>query len=231
MRKLLLGALLLAPFTAHAADLSSQYSVPLTTGGTSSASATVILCPSSDGSITATTCSFGSGGGGGNVNLYQVNGTTISLGQTTMAASLPVTIASNQSSVPATAAQGAGASGSPWYVVQEGSSLAAVGIAPVVSTVIESGHVLKASAGNLYSVSVTTAATAGLLMVFNSATVPADGAVTPTICVPVAASSTASLQFNIPDVYATGISAAFSTGTSCVTKAASATAFFRAQVK
>lgn len=37
-----------------------------------------------------------------NINLTKVNGTTISLGQTTMAASLPVVIASNQSAVAVT---------------------------------------------------------------------------------------------------------------------------------
>lgn len=44
-----------------------------------------------------------SGGGGGNVNLTQVGGASIALGQTTMSASLPVTIASNQASIPVAA--------------------------------------------------------------------------------------------------------------------------------
>ena len=43
----------------------------------------------------------GGSGGGGNVNLNQVGGASYALGQTTMSASMPVTIASNQSAVPA----------------------------------------------------------------------------------------------------------------------------------
>jgi hypothetical protein len=230
MRSLLLAALALFSAPAYAADLSSQYTVP-SGGGQSTASATVILCPSSDGSVSAVACTFSGGGSGGNVNLFQVNGATISLGQTTAALSLPVTIASNQTTFPVTASQGAGASGSPWYTVTTSSGLAAVGIAPTSSTAIESGHVLKAGAGNLYWVGVTTAATAGLLMIFDSATVPADGAVVPKFCIQVPASGNGSFAPPVPAVFASGISVAFSTGTSCVTKAASVTAFFSAEVK
>lgn len=43
------------------------------------------------------------GGGGGDVNLIEVGGAAIALGQTTMSASLPVAIASNQGNVPVTA--------------------------------------------------------------------------------------------------------------------------------
>jgi len=42
-----------------------------------------------------------SGGGGGNVNLNQVGGVSYALGQTTMSASMPIAIASNQSALPA----------------------------------------------------------------------------------------------------------------------------------
>lgn len=44
----------------------------------------------------------GSGGGGGNVNLNQVGGVAYALGQGTMAASMSVAIASNQSAIPVT---------------------------------------------------------------------------------------------------------------------------------
>ena len=46
-----------------------------------------------------TTVTTSGGGGGGNVNLTQVGGVNVALGQTTMSASLPVAIASDQSSV------------------------------------------------------------------------------------------------------------------------------------
>lgn len=109
---------------------------------------------------------------------------------------------------------------------------AAAGITPVVSAAVESGHVLKASAGNLYSVYATVSSTAGYLMVFNSTTVPADGAVTPLQCMQVPANSTTGLNFNPGpvEVYSTGISVAFST-TGCFTKTANATAFFHGSVK
>lgn len=91
----------------------------------------------------------------------------------------------------------------------------------------ESNHVVKNAAGNVYSVYAFSTA-AGLLMTFNSVTVPGDGAVTPIECIPVAANSYAAHDLNdIPDQYGTGISVAFSTGTNCFNKAASATAFFR----
>lgn len=46
----------------------------------------------------------GGGGGGGDVNLIEVGGTALALGQGLMAASLPVVLASNQSALPVTAA-------------------------------------------------------------------------------------------------------------------------------
>jgi hypothetical protein len=62
-----------------------------------------------------------SGGGSPNVNLIQVGGAPITLGQTTMSASLPVVLASDQSSVPVTvgnfpSTQAVTQSTSPWVV-------------------------------------------------------------------------------------------------------------------
>ena len=101
-------------------------------------------------------------------------------------------------------------------------------IVPIASTALEGSHVFKVSAGNLYSYSVTTAGTAGYVLVFDSATVPADGAVTPKRCSPVAANT----EFTrspplVPEGFASGISMAFST-TGCFSKTTSATAFFSA---
>lgn len=103
-------------------------------------------------------------------------------------------------------------------------------ITPVVSAAAEGSHVLKASAGNLYSLVVTSGAAAGYVMVFNATSAPADGAVTPAECVVVAANSTVSINFQgVPEAYATGITAVFST-TGCFTKTISATAFFSGKV-
>jgi archaellum component FlaF (FlaF/FlaG flagellin family) len=49
----------------------------------------------SSGNLLVNIAAGGGGGGGGNVNLTQVNGTSISLGQTTASASLPVVNASS----------------------------------------------------------------------------------------------------------------------------------------
>lgn len=105
------------------------------------------------------------------------------------------------------------------------------GITPVVSAAAEGSHVLKASAGNFYSMTTTTGGTAGFVMTFNLTAPPADGAVTPVECVSVAANSTVAINYNPgpPTAYATGITAVFSS-TGCFTKTISNTAFFNAKV-
>jgi len=105
-------------------------------------------------------------------------------------------------------------------------------ITPVVSTAAESGHVLKTASGNLWGVTVTTAATPGYLMTFNAVAVPGDGAVTPINCVAVAANTTVSISFagGPAEAFSTGISVAFSS-TGCATKTASATAWFTGLVQ
>lgn len=129
-----------------------------------------------------------------------------------------------------TANQGTAGS-SPWPVLNYPSSAAAAGIAEIASTAAESNHVLKASAGNLYSVTVTIGATSGYLMVFNAMSAPADGAVTPAYCVALPATNTSlAVNWSMPANYSTGITAVFSS-TGCFTKTASATAAFFAQVQ
>jgi hypothetical protein len=108
---------------------------------------------------------------------------------------------------------------------------AAAGIAPVVSGSLETGHVLKAGAGNLYGVEVQATTVAGFLEVFNSTTVPAAGAVTPVAACYVAINGTCALNFMPPLVMATGISVAFSSSATPFTKTDSATALLSGQVK
>ncbi len=111
------------------------------------------------------------------------------------------------------------------------TSAAAAAPSEYVSGAAESNHVVKNVAGNLYSAYCYSTA-AGLCMVFNSTTVPGDGAVTPIDCFPVSANNfTAHDLSPIPDQYGTGISIAFSTGTNCFSKTASATAFFQVRYK
>jgi hypothetical protein len=117
-------------------------------------------------------------------------------------------------------------------VVTGPSSSSGVAITPVVSSAAETGHILKASAGNFYSLVVTTGATAGYVMIHNSATVPSAGAVTPLMCVAVPANTTVSIgaSGDAPTRYSTGISASFSS-TGCFTQTDSATAFFAGNVQ
>ncbi len=110
------------------------------------------------------------------------------------------------------------------------SSSSTVAIAPLASGSAEASKVFKASAGNLYAYQVTTGATAGYVMIFDAASAPVDGAVTPKKCVAVAANSTVGVTNDPPEAYATGITAVFST-TGCFTKTASATAMFSGDVK
>lgn len=103
---------------------------------------------------------------------------------------------------------------------------------PIVSTAVEASHVLKATPGCLIAVYVTPQTTAGFLLVFNSATVPADGAVTPQDCIQVPASITNYLNWapQPPEWFSVGISVAFST-TGCFTKTGNASGFFHGLVQ
>ena len=102
---------------------------------------------------------------------------------------------------------------------------------PIVSAAVESGHVLKAAPGCLLGVYVTSTV-AGFLMVFNSATVPANGAVTPVECVAVGAGATQYVNYAPfpPAGFTTGISVAMST-TGCFNLTLSPTAFFHAVIQ
>ena len=106
------------------------------------------------------------------------------------------------------------------------------GIAPGSSSALEASHVLKASAGNLYSLYVMTTSVGGYLMTFNATSAPADGAVTPVECIQILANSAAAISWDgaPPDYYSTGIVVVFSS-TGPFTKTASATAFFKWRVR
>lgn len=188
--------------------------------------------------LTGTLRTAGGGGGGGDVNVNAWGGVATTLGQKAMASSVPVTISTDQSSVPAsqsgtwTVQPGNTANTTPWLITNVPSSATGPAITPVVSPALETGRVLKASAGNLYSLSVTTTSVSGYVMTFNSTTVPAAGAVTPIHCIAIDAGATVSIDYGVgpPAAFSTGISAAFST-TGCFTKTDSATAFFNGAVK
>lgn len=111
------------------------------------------------------------------------------------------------------------------FVVEAADATSVSGTTAVVSSAVSGGLVGKASAGNLYGFNVVAGASAGYVLIFNSTTVPADGAVTPVRCLPLAANSGVDVNLRGQPVYfSTGISLSFST-TGCFTKTASATAF------
>lgn len=118
------------------------------------------------------------------------------------------------------------------------SALATDGIAPVVSGSASSGVVVKASAGNLYGVYATCTANCWL-MVFNSTTVPGDGATVAGVasgnlqdCVPIQAGTGSSINYQPgpAEVFTVGISIAISS-TACSSKTASTTGYVHASAR
>lgn len=100
---------------------------------------------------------------------------------------------------------------------------AAAPITPIVSTSAENSHVLKASAGTVYGVYASNlTSTAGFLLLLNSTSAPADGAVTPLACVALAATGgqPAVINYNPGPAatYSTGIVAVLSSAATCFTK-------------
>lgn len=109
------------------------------------------------------------------------------------------------------------------------------GIAPSPAVAAaESCRVLQASSTNLFSVTVAIGALSGYVMIFNAASVPGDGAVTPAWpAIRVVSDGTggwAAFEFNPPLLLATGATVCFSS-TGPFTKTASATAAIGGQVK
>lgn len=107
--------------------------------------------------------------------------------------------------------------------------------APIVSvtttSALEASHVLKAGPGNMVSTyaSALTGGTSGFLLMFNSTTVPADGAVVGCSSTPVAGCLVDCAPFvnavaqitntGIPtSFYSIGIAAVISSGATCLTK-------------
>jgi len=121
--------------------------------------------------------------------------------------------------------------GNGTFTVPTPTASASNSIVPTATAAVASGLVAKAAPGNLYSVNIVTGGSAGYLLVFNSTTIPADGAVTPVKCMPIAANTGIETNMrSMPEYFSAGISIAFSTS-GCFTKAASATAFISADVK
>jgi len=98
---------------------------------------------------------------------------------------------------------------------------------PVATPAVAGSLIACTGPCNLYSFHISSGASAGFLLLFNQTTVPADGAVTPSACINVAANSTVLVALSVPVRFTTGMVAVFST-TGCFTKTISATAFISA---
>jgi len=102
----------------------------------------------------------------------------------------------------------------------------------VASTALEASHVLKNSAGSLVSLSWLNSKTSSqYLLIMNSTTVPADGAVT-LLCPPIfmPATSNGMLEFKNPLVASTGISVSNSSTGTFTKTIGSSDCIFTAQV-
>jgi hypothetical protein len=264
MRKLLAALLLitgplLEAVPSQAADLAQQYRISL--GSAFAVPATVILCPSSDGSFTTVACNFSGGGTGGSVtqgtvpwvtadqnlaNAYIANAGTAPAGvivqggiyNTTEPTLTTGTVGREEVDVNGNTLinikGGLGAGyGAPLFTSPEPAPAPNSANFPNVgqNTTAASSLVLKASAGALYSISISDPTAAGFLMVFNSATVPADGTVTPVECLPVSINGYAALTYNpYGEWFTTGISVALSS-TGCFTKTTVPTGLIHGQYK
>jgi hypothetical protein len=103
---------------------------------------------------------------------------------------------------------------------------------PVPSAAASSGIVAKDSSGTITAINVTAGASAGFVLVLDSATIPSAGAVTPIKCLPLAASAGIHVAFgSAPVQVSKGATVLFSTGANCFTYAVSATAFISADVQ
>lgn len=106
------------------------------------------------------------------------------------------------------------------------SALAATGY--TATTAASSALVVKSQGASLYDVNIVSGAAAGYVLVIDANAVPADGAVTPALCLPVAANTGIDLNMRAEPVrFVNGVVIVFST-TGCFTKTASATAFISA---
>lgn len=125
--------------------------------------------------------------------------------------------------------------GAPLPVANTPSSISGSALTSTTSGALAANTVVKASAGNLYSFQVsadaTLSAAAWWIMIYNAASAPADGAVTPLKCYAMAINTTVfSAAFSTPIAFSTGITIGVST-TGCFTKTESTHAFISGDAK
>lgn len=107
-----------------------------------------------------------------------------------------------------------------------GTTTSLGGLGHVVTATAASNKVVLGRPGNLYSVGVTVGGAAGFLLVYDALTAPADGTVTPVLCVAAPANTTTQYRWAPGPALrvTTGAVVVFSTGANCFSQTA-ATAF------
>jgi len=111
------------------------------------------------------------------------------------------------------------------------SASAASGIVLVRNAALNSALIIKAAAGNLYGVEVTTTGAAGYMLLLNATAVPGAGAVVPEAHCYVPAFGTCGLNFNPPAFLSTGAVVVFTTATTPFTYTPSTTVSFSGQMQ
>lgn len=120
-------------------------------------------------------------------------------------------------------------------VLFSGSAEAQVyGVCATTTGTVEASRTCPSAGKVLWAAQITTGASSGFFMVFDTATDPADGslAATPTMkyCIPVPANTAMGVGPGLGEKYTNGVTMVFST-TGCTTKTESATAWFRGVVQ
>lgn len=114
-----------------------------------------------------------------------------------------------------------------------GATSAQTAIIPIGSSAVEGSHVFCTAPCKLYTLSVTSGASAGFVEVFNLPADPADGALTkpPTYCWNWPANTGQGYTWPVGAQFLSGLTVVYSTGADCLHKTESATAFFTVQVQ
>jgi hypothetical protein len=117
--------------------------------------------------------------------------------------------------------------GTPPWTVTPGVQTSGIPLAG--SGVLSSAFAIKASAGVLYGISISTTSTGGYLVLVNAAASPGAGAIVPVASCYVPAFGTCGLQYTPPASFSLGIQAVFTTAATPYTYTPSATAQFSSQ--
>lgn len=146
-------------------------------------------------------------GSGAGTSATRVQGADANLSATTSDPVLVGWVVDNQSGV----LRKATGSLNGLYVEARTSATSVVANPAVKTTAASQSVVIKAAAGNLYGWNAVSGASAGYVMIFDSATAPVNGAVTPNIVMAMAANTSLDIDYSAPRRFASGITMVFST--------------------